>query len=92
MKISNTTELKAALRNGPYAWPGGYNTYFYTADREPLCHTCVRDNFKLVIGEMRRPSWRDEWRVLAIDINYEDEHMHCANCNEHIESAYGEQA
>ena len=90
MKIKNTSELKNALRNGPYAWPGGYRTFFLTADCEPLCHTCVMDNFKLVLGEMKHPTWRPQWRVIGVDINYEDQHCHCANCNEHIEAAYSE--
>jgi len=91
MKITNTTELKTAIRNGKYVWPGGYNTYFIAQDCEPLCHDCVRDNFRLVLQEMRHPSWHDQWRVVGIDINFEDAHLHCINCNEHIEAAYGEE-
>ena len=90
MKINNTNDLKNALRNGPYAWPGGYPTYFIAADCEPLCHDCVKDNYRLVLGEMRHPTLHDQWRPVAIDINYEDQHLHCAHCNVEIEPAYGE--
>ena len=90
MKIKNTSELKNALRNGPYAWPGGYRTFFLAADCQPLCRDCVRDNFRLVLQEMEHPTWRPQWRVIGVDINYEDQHCHCANCGEHIEPAYGE--
>lgn len=90
MKINNTKELKQALRNGPYAWPGGYNTYFIAADCEPLCHDCVKDNYRLVLGEMRYPTWHDQWRPVAVDINYEDTDLHCAHCEKPIEASYGE--
>ena len=91
MKINNTKELKQALRDGPYAWPGGYPLYFIAADGEPLCHTCVKRNFKQVIYETYRPRAGDMFRVIGQEINYEDEHLHCAHCEEQIQSAYGEQ-
>jgi len=91
MKINNTKELKQALRDGPYAWPGGYPLYFIAADGEPLCHKCVRGNFKQVIYETYRPRAGDMFRVIGQEINYEDEHLHCAHCEEQIQSAYGEQ-
>jgi hypothetical protein len=91
MKINNTTALKNALRAGPYAWPGGYPTFFLTAEGDPLCHQCVRDNFKLVLEETRHPSPLDGWRTIGHEINYEDAALHCAHCGEQIEAAYGEQ-
>ena len=91
MKINDTKELKQALRDGPYAWPGGYPTFFLAADGEPLCHTCVKRYFKQVIYEIYRPRAGDMFRVIGQEINYEDEHLHCAHCEEQIQSAYGEQ-
>jgi hypothetical protein len=91
MNINSTTALKNALRNGPYAWPGGYPVYCIAADSAPLCFDCVKNNFKLVLGEMRAPSRNDQWRVVAIDINYEDTDCWCAHCEKQIESAYGEE-
>lgn len=90
MKINNTKELKQALRNGPYAWPGGYPTFFIASDSEPLCHDCVKRNFKQVIYETYRPRAFDMFRVIAQEVNYEDEHLYCAHCEKKIESAYGE--
>ena len=89
-KINNTKELKDALRAGPYAWPGGYNTYFIAADCEPLCHECVRNNFKQVVYETYHPRAFDMFRVVGQEINYEDQHLHCAHCEKQIEAAYGE--
>lgn len=90
VKINNTTELKQALRAGPYAWPGGYPCYFVASDCEPLCHDCVKQEFKLAVREMRHPSAFDMFRVIGQEINYEDEHLHCAHCEKKIEPAYGE--
>lgn len=90
MKINNTKELKQALRDGPYAWPGGYNTYFIADDGEALCHTCVKDNFRQVLTAVIWQS-ANGWHTVAVDINYEDEHLYCAHCEEKIESAYGEE-
>lgn len=89
MKINNTKELKQALRNGPYAWPGGYNTYFIADDGEALCHECVKDNFKQVLTAVKDQDAGD-WHLVAIDINYEDDNLYCAHCGVEIESAYGE--
>jgi len=91
MNITNTQELKQALRAGPYAWPGGYPTFFLAADGEPLCHKCVRRGFKSVLWEMHKPKQGDMFRVIAHEINYEDAALHCAHCEEPIESAYGEE-
>jgi len=32
MKINTVKDFGEALRNGPYAWPGGYPLFFITAD------------------------------------------------------------
>jgi len=36
MMIDNTKQLKAAIRSGPYAWPGGYTIIFFTLDGSAL--------------------------------------------------------
>lgn len=90
MNIKNTTDLKVALRAGPYAWPGGYPTYFIAADGEPLCHNCVKRNFKQTVYETYRPRQGDMFRVVGQEINYEDNNMHCAHCEQQIPAAYGE--
>lgn len=86
----NTKELKDALRNGPYVWPGGYPCYFITADCEALSFDAVRDNFRLVLNAVRHPGTDDQWRVIGVDVNWEDETLVCAHTGEPIPSAYGE--
>jgi len=68
----------------PYAWPGGYPKYAVLADGEALCAKCCETEAEHIdaadIG--------DDWRIEAIDINWEDENLHCCHCNNLIECAY----
>jgi hypothetical protein len=74
---------------GGYAWPGGYPTYFLCDDGEALCHDCLSKNRIQVIDAVANKQ-NGGWRVVALDINYEDSNCYCANCNKQIESAYGD--
>lgn len=89
MMINNSKDLRTALRNGPYAWLGGYPLYFITHDGEALSFKAVRDEYRLVLRSVREKS-NDGWRVIAVDVNYEDQDLYCAHTNEHIQAAYGE--
>lgn len=87
----NTQELKQALRDGPYAWPGGYPKYFVASDGEALSFAAVRAEFKQVLNSTRY-KLNDGWRVVGVDINWEDPELYCAHTGERIESAYAEEA
>lgn len=88
MLINSISDLRRAFRHGPYAWPGGYPTYFLCDDGEPLCNKCARDNRREVIEAVAHKD-RSGWHLVALDVNYEDT-MHCAHCGTQIESACGE--
>jgi len=91
MQIDNTKDLKAALRNGPYAFPGGYPVYFIAADGEPLSYDAVKNNLKLVMHAVAYPHYREDgWRIVGMDINWEDPELFCAHTGDRIESAYAE--
>jgi len=34
----------------------------------------------------------DDWRLVGVEINYEDTDLYCCHCGEQIESAYGDAA
>lgn len=87
MIINNSKDLKNALRRGPYA-PGRYPCYFIADDGEPLSFEAVRENYKLVLRAVREQN-NNGWRVVGVDINYEDEDLICAHTYKHIPSAYG---
>lgn len=84
-------QLKEALRNGPYAWPGGYPLYFIAADGKALSFKAVRDNLKEVMRATYDARYGKKWRVLGVQVNWEDPHLYCAHSNERIQSAYGEE-
>jgi len=89
MNINTVKDLKQVLRNGPYAWPGGYPLYFITSDGAALSFQAVRENLRSVLWSIKN-GVNDGWRVQAMDINYEDNELYCDHTGEKIESAYGE--
>ena len=38
--INTVAQFKSTLRNGAYAWPGGYQMYLICSDGAPLCPQC----------------------------------------------------
>lgn len=89
MPINSVADFIRALSDGPYAWPGGYPKYFTCDDGEAL-------SFKAAEGMVREISEAIEnrdhsgWRVVGVDINWEDVDLFCVHTGERIPSAYGE--
>ena len=89
MNVKTTKDLKTALRNGQWAWPGGYPLYFITSDGAALSFDAVRSEYRQVINAVRH-RLNDGWRVVAVEINYEDSDLYCDHTGQRIESAYGD--
>lgn len=87
-RIDTTAQFKATLRNGAYAWPGGYPLFFVLEDGESLCFKCAKKEAKQIIASIREKSG-DGWGVIDCQINDEDPNLQCCHCNSKIESAYG---
>ena len=68
-----------------YAWPGGYPCFAVMADGEALCIDCANTEEQASFD-----ATETDWRIVALDINWEDDSLYCSNCNQLIESAYGE--
>src|SRR4051812_29608979 len=88
--ITNAAELKAALRAGAYAWPGGYPLYFVLQDGEALSFGAAKQNVRNILDALANPMRGNDWQVVALEINWEDADLRCAHTNERIPSAYGE--
>ncbi len=88
--IVNGLQLRETLRADPYAWPGGYPLYFIASDGEALSFGSVRANIRQVLRSIRDGA-NDGWRVLGVDVNYEDPALFCAHSGERIPSAYSEE-
>ena len=87
--IKTVEQFREALDAGPYAWPGGYPVYFLTHDGETLSFKAAQEHADDIADSIRE-DMRDSWRVVAHDVNWEDEDMTCAHTGAAIESAYGE--
>ena len=91
-RVESVADLKATLRAGGCAWPGGYPLYFVTADGGSLSFSTVRREFRLVADAIRRCDNTGGWRVIGCDINWEDDSLTDADTGERIPSVYGEES
>ncbi len=87
-EIGNLTDFKAALRYGQFTQLGGYPMYFVVSDGEPLSFEAARENFREIADSITNRH-TDGWRVVGLDVNYEDEDLVCAHTGKRIPSAYG---
>jgi hypothetical protein len=90
MEIKTVQDFDKALEYGPYAWPGGYPRYFICADSDVLSFKAAQDNADEIRNAIASDDVYSGWRVVAIDINWEDTDLFCSHSNMRIESAYGE--
>ena len=76
-------ELKNHLRDGEYAWPGGYQKFFITNDGEALSYKAVLDNIYAVMRSTKNQT-QDGWCVIGVDINWEETYLTCAHTGDTI--------
>ena len=86
-EIDTVADLKATIRAGKYAWPGGYPMFFITSDGAALSFEAVEQEFYQVVYSIRNKI-DDGWRVVGCDINYENADLVCDHTGNPIESAY----
>lgn len=99
--VDNLADLKAALRNGGFAWPGGYPLVFTMKDGGALAFKTVESEFATICRAVL-DGYPSGWIVAGCDINYESGWI-VAGCNvnyesglyadhtgERLESAYGD--
>lgn len=82
-------EIKKRLRDGQYAWPGGYPLFFITSDGAALSFEAVRSEWRQVVWDHLN-NVSTGWRIEACDINWEDNELYCDHTNKRIESAYSD--
>jgi hypothetical protein len=85
--IKTGLQLRACLRAGPYAWPGGYPLYFLTASGDTISFEGVHEHF---FEEARSIRDKSSDRIVACGINWEDPEMTCVRTGKLINSAYGD--
>lgn len=84
--IETVADLKATLRAGPYAWPGGYAIFFITADGAVLSFAAARAEFSTIAAAIRDDDTRGGWRIIGTGCTAEDdEPTVCDHTGETIE-------
>lgn len=93
MEIKTISDFRAAIRSGPYAWPGGYPCYFVMSDGEALSFAAAKAERRQILEALRDKGNGERgnlWLPTLFEINYEDGNLICAHTNQRIESAYAE--
>lgn len=90
MLINSISDFRAAMRNGAYAWPGGYPLYFVTSDGAALSFDAVKAERRNILDSIAH-RLSDGWCVIGMDINWEDASLYCDHTGKRIESAYAEE-
>ena len=86
--IKTVAQFKATLRNGAFAWPGGYQMFLICSDGAPLCFDCGQKEARQIMPAIAGKDGSG-WRVVACEINYEDTDLTCGHCARRIPAAYG---
>jgi hypothetical protein len=89
MQVNTIHDFRRAIRNGAYAWPGGYPLYFITSDGAALSFDAAKAERRNILQSIAHRS-NDGWRVIGADVNWEDQDLTCDHTGERIPSAYGE--
>jgi len=89
MQINTVHDFRRAIRNGAYAWPGGYPLYFITSDGAALSFDAAKAERRNILQSIAHRN-NDGWRVIGADVNWEDQDLTCDHTGERIPSAYGE--
>ena len=85
--IGNSHELRATIRAGGYAWPGGYPMVLVCADGEFISFDAAKREYKMLSNDFHH---FPRQRIVGCFIHYEGSPIECALSGEQIESAYGE--
>lgn len=83
-RIETAADVKAALRAGPYAWPGGYRLAFVMIDGGLICFDCARENLFQIFWSIRddiRDGWKPAGLVIVNDLE-DAYHECCAHCGD----------
>lgn len=95
MLINSISDFRKAVRNGPYAWPGGYPLYWIMSDGAAVSFDVARVSWegRLMLEALHdhaTNNWPDkQWLPVALEINWEDTALTCDHTGERIPSAYG---
>ena len=95
MPINSISDFRKAYNRGlnKYAWPGGYPTFWLMADGAICAFAVAKTERRSMLEALRDyetvgNSYNNDWRPVALEINWEDGDLYCDHTGERIESAY----
>ena len=89
-EINTGADLRATLRAGPWAFPGGYEIALYTSDGAMASLRGLLGDRGALYQALYDIRHKISGRVIGCDIYYEGPIEHCAYTNTAIEAAYGD--
>lgn len=82
--IATGAELRASLRAGSHAWPGGYALAYFATDGGTLCPDCVRAELYQCVYSLRHDI-RDGWHIAGLMSESEtDSACTCDHCGREV--------
>jgi hypothetical protein len=88
LTVRTVSDFRRIYRAGPYAWPGSYPCYFVTADGGVLSWKAAKECRREILHAIASDDSRSGWRVVAVEVNYEDANLVCDHTGEKIPAAY----
>jgi hypothetical protein len=90
MQINSISDFRAAVRNGPFAWPGGYPLYWVMADGGACAFDVAKTERRQMLWALANQYGDPCWQPVALEVNWEDAALFCDHTNKRIESAYAD--
>ena len=84
--ICTVADLKATLRAGEYAWPGGYQMFLITNCGLAVSFDAVKQSPRQEFERVKSGACD---RIIGCAINYEDTDLYCDISGQRIPAAYG---
>lgn len=88
--IVTIRDFGIALKHGPYTSVGGYPVYFVTADGGALSFATAWNERSNIVDAINGRGGDKGWRVVALEVNWENAELYDDHTGERIESAYAE--
>ncbi len=89
MEITSISDFRRAVRDGAYAWPGGYPKFWIMSDGGACAFSVAKSERRAMLEAIAAKD-NSGWRPIAIAINWENGALYCDHTGERIESAYAE--
>jgi len=88
--IVTIRDFGTALKNGPYTSVGSYPVFFTTDDGGTLSFATAWKERGNIADAINGRASGSGWRVVHVDVNWEDAELFDDHTGERIESAYAE--